>query len=106
MGDSLSSIAVGLIASVAEGGGFNLGAEWEERWRIAAGVGSNDALNVKASGGGGGDEEVMILKPLRDVTAKECGVFFRWRGLDVLVPNGAYKGEEDVDQGIRKLTRG
>ena len=107
MADSLSTIAASLISSVAEGGGFNLKAEWEERWvgdMKNPGVDVNtDSKNVESEKSA---EEVMILKPLRDVTAKECGVFFQWRGMSSLVPNGLFKGDEDVDQGIRKLTRG
>lgn len=83
--------------------------EWEERWEGTMnnlGVDPKIIYNNDGGSRAGVENGVMILKPLRDVTAKECGVFFYWRRMSSLSPNGLFLGDEDVDQGIRKLTRG
>lgn len=101
--DSLTNIAVNLIDSVAEGAGFSLKNEWEEDWSPDPIL--TDAVGSSSKQGEAGKTQsrtVRILKTLRDVTAKECGVFFHWRGLKLF-------GRPQVvppDQGIWKLTRG
>lgn len=79
LSDSLTSLSISLISSLASGGGFHVSAEQEERW-----------------------ESIQVVKPLRDTSAKECAAAFRWRGLST-IGSGAI---DHPDRGIRKVTRG
>lgn len=79
LGDSLTSLSITLISLIASGGGFHVGAEQEEVW---------------------GD--VRIVKPLRDVSAKECAAFYHWRRLRMMGSRTLARSQ----QGIGRLTQG
>lgn len=79
IGDSLTSLSVSLISSVVSGDGFHIASEREEVWR-----------------------SIRVVKPLRDITSKECAAAFHWRQLRMI-------GAASIEQpylGIRKVTRG
>jgi len=61
LGSTSTSLSISLISSVSSGGGFVLPSEREEIRR-----------------------SVKIVKPLRDVTNKECAAWLHWGGLQVL----------------------
>ena len=67
------------MTSVTSGGGFVLQDEREEIWK-----------------------SIKIVKPLRDVTNKECAAWLHWAGLQVL--QGGISLYEV--QGVTRLTRG
>lgn len=71
---------------MAQGGGYVTREEVSESW----------------NGGGVAGEGVEIVRPLRDITRKECLAYAWWNGLEVV-------GREKVphsDSGITGLTRG
>lgn len=79
LGDSLTSLSVSLISAIAAGDGFHVRSEREEKW-----------------------DSITIVKPLREVTAKECAAFFRWRGLHTTCPSIL----QPTALGITKVTQG
>jgi hypothetical protein len=77
--DSLTSLSVSLISSIASGDGLHIGNEREEIW-----------------------ESIQVVKPLRDVASKECAAAFHWRQLHMI-------GTGNVEHsylGITKVARG
>ncbi|KAF8591138.1 hypothetical protein K439DRAFT_1650935 [Ramaria rubella] len=65
LGTSLTSLSVNLIDAVASGAGFTVGLEKAEDWRD-----SDSGL-------------VQVVRPLREVSMKECAAYMRWRDLEV-----------------------
>lgn len=78
-GDTLTSLSVSLISAIASGDGFHVGAQKEEHWG-----------------------SIRIIKPLRDITAKECAASFHWRKLRSICQSNIESGE----LGITKVTKG
>lgn len=70
---------MGLISSISSGGGFVVREEREEFWN-----------------------DVKTIRPLRDITSKECGAWLHWAKLNVIAGGVTLSN----DQGITRLTRG
>jgi len=78
LGHSLTAMSVSLISSISSGGGFVVREEREEDWN-----------------------SIRIVKPLRDVTSKECAAWVHWHRLSVL--GGGITLNNDM--GVTRLTR-
>jgi cytoplasmic tRNA 2-thiolation protein 2 len=93
LGTSLTSLAVSLISGVAYGGGFHVKEEVQEEW-------SPDFRRDDSTTG----KSVRVIRPLRDISAKECAVWAWWWKLRVV-------GREQwvwpgTKPGIGRLTKG
>ncbi|OBZ72543.1 Cytoplasmic tRNA 2-thiolation protein 2 [Grifola frondosa] len=76
LGTSLTSLAISLISGISQGAGFNVREEIQEEW-APDGTEENSARPR-------GKRRVRIVRPLRDVGAKECAAWLWWRGLSVV----------------------
>jgi cytoplasmic tRNA 2-thiolation protein 2 len=86
LGASLTSLAISLISSISQGGGFNVREEASEDW-------SPPSLPGRS---------VRIVRPLRDIGIKECATYAWWQRITVV-------GKEkwlNSRQGIGGLTKG
>lgn len=93
LGTSLTSLAVSLITSVSEGGGFHIKEEVQEEWR----PGVRQVSSAKVG-------SVRVIRPLRDVSTKECAVWAWWARLQII-------GKEQwnwpgTKPGVARLTKG
>lgn len=92
-GTSLTSLAVSLISSVSQGGGFHVKEEMQEDWVPDTRLSENSKI-----------KSVRLIRPLKDVSVKECGVWAWWSRLRVV-------GREQwtwpgAKPGIGRLTKG
>ncbi|KAF8349145.1 hypothetical protein F5887DRAFT_1243197 [Amanita rubescens] len=88
LGTSSTSLSIAHISSIAQGGGFVVREEAQEEWTPAA----HTSLERK---------KIRVIRPLRDVGMKECGVWVWWRALHVVGRDRHSSGK----QGIGALTR-
>ena len=72
LGTSLTSLAISLISGISQGGGYNVRDEAQEDWTPPPT--SNDRK----------ERAIRLVRPLRDVGAKECGTYAWWRGLKII----------------------
>jgi cytoplasmic tRNA 2-thiolation protein 2 len=130
LGNSSTSISVGLISGIAQGGGFTISSELFEEWE-AAGVVSDPSIHVKTNvapdvavdeGTAAKTQgrrrhvpdwtgSVRIVRPLSDISMKECGLYCWWRGLHRVYSYDSFVGRDhvgssSVNKDIRGLTRG
>ncbi|KAI6129863.1 hypothetical protein EV401DRAFT_1852114 [Pisolithus croceorrhizus] len=70
LGSSLTTLAVSLISCVAQGGGHAIREEFQEHWPPGS--------SLTEFGG-----SVRVVRPLKDVTIKECAAFAWWNGIRV-----------------------
>lgn len=66
LGTSLTSLSVNLIEAVANGAGYTLAFEKSEDWQSP------------------GSAVVRVVRPLREISMKECAAYSRWRNLSVI----------------------
>ena len=93
LGTSLTSLAVSLISGVAYGGGFHVKEEVQEEW-------TPDLHQSHAEKG----NSVRVIRPLRDISAKECAVWAWWWKLRIVGrEQWAWPGTKP---GIGRLTKG
>jgi cytoplasmic tRNA 2-thiolation protein 2 len=78
LGTTLTSMSVGLISCITEGGGFHIQEEIEERFGT-----------------------LKVVRPLRDVSLKEASLYLWWNNLRV-IPHVS----KEKTRGIRDLTKG
>ncbi|KAG1775909.1 hypothetical protein EV702DRAFT_1198813 [Suillus placidus] len=71
-GTSLTSLSISLLSSISQGGGYTIREELQEEWAPVAASGSKPS-NV-----------LRVIRPLRDVTAKECAVYAWWNNISVI----------------------
>jgi len=71
LGTSLTTLSVSLISCVAQGGGYSVLEELQEEWP------SPQASHPDIIG------SIRLLRPLRDITMKECAAFAWWNGIHV-----------------------
>ncbi|KAL4066872.1 hypothetical protein V8B97DRAFT_2090543 [Scleroderma yunnanense] len=71
LGASLTTLSVSLISCVAQGGGYSILEELQEEWVPPQATYSS----VNSS--------IRVVRPLRDVTMKECTAFAWWNGIYV-----------------------
>lgn len=100
LGTSLTSLAISLISSVTQGGGFHVKEETQEEWFPDYLQGSDD----QQKGGKSKRTSVRIIRPLRDVGIKECAVWAWWMRLPIV-------GRERIQwpgakPGLGRLTKG
>ncbi|KAH7909493.1 hypothetical protein BJ138DRAFT_1155079 [Hygrophoropsis aurantiaca] len=89
LGTSLTSLSISLISSISQGGGYTTREELQEEW-TQSGIGSTEIAPT-----------IRIVRPLRDVTMKECAAYARWNNITVV-------GKQRVPattQGIHSLTK-
>lgn len=72
LGTSLTSLAISLISGISQGGGYNVREEAQEDW------------TPPSTSDGGKERTIRLIRPLRDVSVKECGAYAWWRGLKVI----------------------
>lgn len=72
LGTSLSSLAISLISGISQGGGYNVREEAQEDWA------------PPSTPKDGKERAIRLVRPLRDVGVKECGMYAWWRGLKVI----------------------
>ncbi|KAF9065591.1 hypothetical protein BDP27DRAFT_1298063, partial [Rhodocollybia butyracea] len=80
LGTSLTSLSIGLISSISQGGGYSVREESQEEWNPS------------------GTSPIRLVRPLQEITMKECSIWAWWNGLQVL-------GREKHQQGIGALTK-
>jgi len=90
LGSSLTSLSISLLSSISQGGGYAIREELQEEWTPAIVLGS------KLSGA------LRVIRPLRDVTAKECAIYAWWNDIPVV---GRDKQRRAIF-GIAGLTKG
>lgn len=71
LGTSLTTLSVSLISCVAQGGGYSILEELQEEWP------SPQASHSDVIG------SIRLVRPLRDITMKECAAFAWWNGIHV-----------------------
>ncbi|KAG1840722.1 hypothetical protein DFJ58DRAFT_666932 [Suillus subalutaceus] len=71
-GSSLTSLSISLLSSISQGGGYAIREELQEEWASAATSGSKPS------------DVLRVIRPLRDVTAKECAVYAWWNNISVV----------------------
>ncbi|KAG1762725.1 hypothetical protein EDD22DRAFT_778047 [Suillus occidentalis] len=71
-GSSLTSLSISLLSSISQGGGYAIREELQEEWAPVAASGPKPS-NV-----------LRVIRPLRDVTAKECAVYAWWNNISVI----------------------
>ena len=76
LGTSLTSLSISLISSIAQGGGFVVPQSIQEEWipPLVERVPADSAWN----------REVRLVRPLRDVSMKECQAWVWWHQLPVV----------------------
>lgn len=95
LGTSLTSLAISLISSIAQGGGFHVKAEIQEEWSPSI---TPDGWETRKA------KTVRIIRPLRDINMKECAVWAWWNRLHVV---GKSKWEwPGTKPGVGRLTKG
>jgi len=88
LGTSLTSLSINLISGIAQGAGFSVVEEAKEEWSPRS---ENDII-------------VRIVRPLRDVSMKECALWAWWCGLRIIGTSRSLNG--GGMHGIGSLTRG
>jgi cytoplasmic tRNA 2-thiolation protein 2 len=83
-------LAISLISGISQGGGYNVREEAQEDW--------TPPPTLKD----GKERAIRLVRPLRDVGVKECGIYARWRELRVV---GKHKWPGG-GQSIASLTKG
>ncbi|KAJ3808881.1 hypothetical protein F5876DRAFT_45113 [Lentinula aff. lateritia] len=83
LGTNLTSLSINLISSIAQGGGFSVREEAQEEWK-------SDSM-----------ETVRLIRPLQEITMKECSMWAWWNNLRVL----GKQRHPGVKQGIGALTK-
>ncbi|EIW84376.1 hypothetical protein CONPUDRAFT_163521 [Coniophora puteana RWD-64-598 SS2] len=88
-GTPLTSVSVSLIAGIAQGDGYAVREELYEEWLPS--LPSDPSITHEASRNGGGEEQsisrprtVRLVRPLRDVTMKECAMYAWWNSVEIL----------------------
>ncbi|OJA08483.1 hypothetical protein AZE42_02862 [Rhizopogon vesiculosus] len=71
-GTSLTSLSISLLSSISQGGGYAIHEELQEEWAPVTATGS------RLSGA------LRVVRPLGDVTAKECAVYAWWSDIAVV----------------------
>ncbi|KAH7925493.1 hypothetical protein BV22DRAFT_1104929 [Leucogyrophana mollusca] len=89
LGTSLTSLSIGLISSISQGGGYATREELQEEW-TPSGFGSTET-----------SRPISIVRPLRDVTMKECAAYAWWNDIKIV---GRDKSARAI-QGIANLTK-
>ena len=93
LGTSLTSLAVSLISGVACGGGFHVREEVQEEW----------TPDFRCDGSTP-EKPIRVIRPLRDISAKECAVWAWWWKLRVVGrEQWIWPGSKP---GIGRLTKG
>ncbi|KAF8525852.1 hypothetical protein BU17DRAFT_74271 [Hysterangium stoloniferum] len=87
LGTSLTSLSVSLINAVAGGAGYTIGMEKGEE--------------LIAPDGG----IVRLVRPLREVTMKECAAYLRWRNLSVIGNKRMLSTPSNGKESIGSLTK-
>ncbi len=76
LGTSLTSLSISLISSISQGGGFVVPQTIQEEWI--------PPFVKRAPGDSPWKGEVRLIRPLREVSMKECQAWIWWRQLSVV----------------------
>jgi cytoplasmic tRNA 2-thiolation protein 2 len=88
LGTSLTALSVNLIGAVANGAGYTLAFEKDEDWQSpSSGV-------------------VRVVRPLREISMKECAAYLRWRNLSVIGNQRMLLAPTNNKDSIADLTKG
>lgn len=90
-GTTLTTMSISLISCIAQGGGHVILEEMQEEWP------SSRVASLEESVPG-----TRVIRPLKDVTMKECAAFTWWNG--IRVPGRAKTSR--ATEGITGLTKG
>lgn len=96
LGTSLTSLAVSLISSISQGGGFHVKEEIQEEWTPAESTPEIKSSKARSN-------RIRVIQPLRDVGMKECAAWAWWKDVTIV-------GRESWEwtgskPGIGKLTK-
>ncbi|KIK97758.1 hypothetical protein PAXRUDRAFT_824580 [Paxillus rubicundulus Ve08.2h10] len=73
LGTSLTTLSISLVSSISQGGGHSILEELQEEWTCGGESTTSEKLNV-----------IRVVRPLRDVTMKECAAFGWWNSIAVV----------------------
>ena len=104
LGTSLTSLAIQLVSSVSQGGGFHIREEAQEEWHPGEAGGGTTPLPESVPKRRTIKQSVRIIRPLREVGMKECAAWSWWMDLPVV---GREKWEWQGNKpGLHQLTKG
>ncbi|KAG9315185.1 hypothetical protein JVU11DRAFT_4312 [Chiua virens] len=72
LGTSLTTLSISLISCISQGGGHSILEELQEEWHSS--IITKDEKK----------DAVRVVRPLRDVTMKECSIFVWWNSIHVV----------------------
>ncbi|KAF9243519.1 hypothetical protein BU15DRAFT_86462 [Melanogaster broomeanus] len=72
LGTSLTTLSISLISCIAQGGGYSIPEELQEEW--TSGESTTDEK----------PDTIRVVRPLRDITMKECAAFAWWNSIPVI----------------------
>ncbi|KIJ11958.1 hypothetical protein PAXINDRAFT_177237 [Paxillus involutus ATCC 200175] len=72
LGTSLTTLSISLVSCISQGGGYSILEELQEEWTCGEST-TSEKLNV-----------IRVVRPLRDVTMKECAAFAWWNSITVV----------------------
>ncbi|KAG6373349.1 hypothetical protein JVT61DRAFT_6494 [Boletus reticuloceps] len=90
LGMSLTTLSISLISCISQGGGHSMREEFQEEWYHGIPATTENA------------DAIRVVRPLRDVTMKECSMFAWWNSIHVVGRNGQIR----ATAGIPGLTKG
>jgi len=90
LGTSLTTLSVSLISCISQGGGHSIHEEFQEEW-------DSGILTTNEN-----TDAIRVVRPLRDVTMKECSLFAWWNSIHVV----GRDRQTRATAGIPGLTKG
>ena len=90
LGTSLTTLSISLISSISQGGGHSILEESQEEWRSGIPITNENT------------DSIRVVRPLRDVTMKECSIFAWWNSIRVV----GRDRQTRATAGIPGLTKG
>ncbi|KAF8134912.1 hypothetical protein EV363DRAFT_1256750 [Boletus edulis] len=89
LGTSLTTLSISLISCISQGGGHSIREEFQEEWYYGIPATAENA------------DAIRVVRPLRDVTMKECSMFAWWNSIHVVGRDGQIR----ATAGIPGLTK-
>lgn len=90
LGTSLTTLSISLISCISQGGGHSILEEFQEEW--------NGGMLLP----GENTQVIRVVRPLSNVTMKECSMFAWWNSIHVVGRDGKTR----ATAGIHGLTKG
>ncbi|PFH53008.1 hypothetical protein AMATHDRAFT_84234 [Amanita thiersii Skay4041] len=92
LGTSLTSLSIAHISSIAQGGGFTVREEAQEEWAPDLPIAGSSLPKT----GQIQRKNIRVIRPLRDVGMKECGIWAWWRGLHIVGREMSKHGKQEI----------